>query len=69
MPCRACSSQQHGRLDGPDLLVSVDWIQNECAGRIGMNWNYRFATMLVHAAGKGWLTDGGSHVRAQVETF
>lgn len=58
-----------GKLDDPDVMVSVDWIKSECAGRIGMGWNYRFANMLVYAAGKGWLSDDGSHVRAHVETF
>ncbi|TDU20255.1 hypothetical protein [Arthrobacter sp. JUb115] len=58
-----------GKLDASDVLVSVDWIKSECAGRIGIGWNYRFANMLVYAAGKGWLTPDGSHVRAHVETF
>ncbi|TDL39621.1 hypothetical protein [Arthrobacter nitrophenolicus] len=58
-----------GKLDDSDVLVSVDWIKSQCAGRIGMGWNYRFANMLVYAAGKGWLSDDGSHVRAHVETF
>ncbi|MFF1253931.1 hypothetical protein ACFVYC_15720 [Pseudarthrobacter sp. NPDC058329] len=58
-----------GKLDDPDVLVSVDWIKSQCAGRIGMGWNYRFANMLVYAAGKGWLSDDGSHVRAHVETI
>jgi hypothetical protein len=51
------------------VLVSVAWIKGECSGRIGMGWNYRFANMLVYAAGKGWLSADGSHVRAHVETF
>ncbi|VXB49300.1 conserved hypothetical protein [Arthrobacter sp. 9V] len=58
-----------GQLDDGDVLVSVDWIRNECAGRIGMGWNYRFANMLVYAAGKGWLSEDGSHVRAHVEAY
>ena len=58
-----------GTLDDRDVMVSVDWIKSECAGRIGMSWNYRFANMLVYAAGKGWLSDDGSHIRAHVETF
>lgn len=58
-----------GHLADGDVLVSVDWIRNECAGRIGMGWNYRFANMLVYAAGKGWLSDDGSHVRAHVEAY
>ena len=57
-----------GKLDHEDVLVSVDWIRSECTGRIGMGWNYRFANMLVYAAGKGWLSDDGTHVRAHIET-
>ncbi|BCW61582.1 hypothetical protein [Arthrobacter sp. StoSoilB22] len=58
-----------GRMDKEDVLVSVDWIRGECAGRIGMGWNYRFANMLVYAAGKGWLSDDGSLVRAHIEAY
>ena len=58
-----------GQLEDQDVMVSVSRIKIECAGRIGMVWNYRFANMLVYAAGKGWLSDDGSHVRAHVETF
>ncbi|WP_395400163.1 hypothetical protein ACHMXB_16810 [Arthrobacter sp. UC242_113] len=62
-------SASAGRMDEGDVLVSVDWIRGECAGRIGMGWNYRFANMLVYAAGKGWLSTDGSHVRSHIETF
>jgi hypothetical protein len=62
-------SASAGKLDNQDVLVSVDWIKGECVGRIGMGWNYRFANMLVYAAGKGWLSDDGSHVRAHIETY
>ena len=58
-----------GQLEDQDVMVSVSWIKSECAGRIGMGWNYRFANMLVYAAGKGWLSDDGAHVRAHIETF
>lgn len=61
------SSTSAGRLDHEDIMVSVVWLKSECAGRIGMGWNYRFANMLVYAAGKGWLSDDGSHVRAHIE--
>ncbi|WP_458106635.1 hypothetical protein M1D51_11930 [Arthrobacter sp. R3-55] len=63
------SSSSAGRLDDDGVLVSVAWLKNECAGRIGMGWNYRFANMLVYAAGKGWLSDDGSHVRAHIEVL
>jgi hypothetical protein len=66
---RLLESTAAGKLEGQDVMVSVSWIKGECAGRIGMGWNYRFANMLVYAAGKGWLSDDGSHVRAHVETF
>ncbi|KQQ83424.1 hypothetical protein [Arthrobacter sp. Leaf137] len=63
------ASASAGKLDDDDILVSVDWIKGECAGRIGMGWNYRFANMLVYAAGKGWLSEDGTHVRAHVEAL
>lgn len=58
-----------GSLAGENVLVSVDWIRRECEGRIAMGWNYRFANMLVYAAGKGRLSEDGQHVRAHVEMY
>lgn len=62
-------SASAGRLEDQDIMVSIDWIKSECSGRIGMGWNYRFANMLVYAAGKGWLSQDGTHVRGHIETF
>ncbi|MEW1810789.1 hypothetical protein AB0284_08770 [Pseudarthrobacter phenanthrenivorans] len=62
-------SASAGMLQDQDVMVSVDWIKSECSGRIGMGWNYRFANMLVYAAGKGWLSPDGTHVRGHVETI
>ncbi|KQR01171.1 hypothetical protein ASF72_13145 [Arthrobacter sp. Leaf141] len=66
---RLLESTAAGKLEGQEVMVSVSWIKSECAGRIGMGWNYRFANMLVYAAGKGWLSNDGSHLRAHIETF
>lgn len=61
------ASTSAGEVDSNEVLISVDWIRGECAGRIGMGWTYRFANMLVLAVGKGWVTDDGSHFRARIE--
>lgn len=63
------ASASAGKLEDQDVMVSVDWIKSECSGRIGMGWNYRFANMLVYAAGNGWLSKDGTYVRGHIETF
>lgn len=49
------------------LMVPIDTIRRLATGRVGPGWPNDFAGMIAYAAGKGWLSDDGAHVRAHVE--
>lgn len=47
-------------------MVPIDTIRRLATGRVGPGWPHDFAGMIAYAAGKGWLSDDGTHVRAHV---
>ena len=57
----------HPAGDG-DVWVSASWIKQEVASRVSDTWSASFDSMMAYAASKGWLSDGGHHIKAHIET-
>ena len=53
--------------DPSHLLVRVDAVRRLAAGRVGPTWDRDFESMLTYAAGKGWLSNDGTSIRAHLE--
>ena len=56
-----------GRLEGDHALVTIDAVRRMAAGRVGDDWDDRFAGMLGHAKSKGWIDDSGNAIQAHIE--
>jgi hypothetical protein len=55
-----------GSVQDSDAVIGVDWVRGQVAGRVGHDWEDRFARMLAFAATKGWLRDDGTAIQAHV---
>jgi hypothetical protein len=56
-----------GRLEGDHALVTIDAVRRMAAGRVGDDWDDRFAAMLGFAKSKGWIDDTGNAIQAHIE--
>lgn len=56
-----------GYAEDGDVMIEVSWLREQARDGVGAAWPADFAAMLEYAAGKGWLTPDGCHVRAHVE--
>ena len=56
-----------GRLEGDHALVTIDAVRRMAVGRVGDDWNERFAGMLGYALSKGWIDDTGNAIQAHIE--
>jgi len=54
--------------DGDHLMVPLETVRRMAAGRVAPGWEPKFDQMIAYAAGKGWLSDDGTRVRAHLET-
>jgi hypothetical protein len=55
------------RVTDNEAVVAVDWVRN-ASGKAGSpTWENQFSTMLTYAAGKGWLSEDGSHILAHLQ--
>jgi len=64
---RALASASVGVRDKDEVLVSVAAVRRLAAPEVGAGWEADFTAMLDYAAGRGWLTDDASAIRAHVE--
>ncbi len=53
---------------GGHLMVPLETVRRLAAGRVGPDWARDFDSMIAYAAGKGWLSEDGTRVRAHVES-
>jgi hypothetical protein len=51
----------------PICWCGVDAVRRLAAGRVGPTWDRDFERMLTYAAGKGWLSNDGTSIRAHLE--
>lgn len=56
-----------GRLEGDHGLITIDSVRRMAAGRVGDDWDDRFAGMLGYARTKGWIDETGSSIQAHIE--
>jgi hypothetical protein len=56
-----------GRLESDDAFITIDAARRMAAGRVGPEWDEKFAAMLEYARSKGWIDEGGYSIRAHVE--
>jgi hypothetical protein len=53
---------------GDHLMVPLETVRRFSAGRVGENWVRDFNSMIAYAAGKGWLSEDATRVRAHVKS-
>ena len=56
-----------GRLEGDHAYITIDAVRRIAAGRVGDDWDERFAGMLGYAQRKGWIDETGNTVQAHME--
>ena len=54
--------------DDDHLWISIDEVRRMAAGRVPDGWEAEFDGMVAYATSKGWLDDGGTALRAHIET-
>lgn len=54
-------------LPSGDVMVDVEWLRRQAAGRVPDGWSTDFYGMLAYAGSKGWLDDTGHAIQAHVE--
>jgi hypothetical protein len=53
---------------GGHLMVPLETVRRLAEGRVGPDWPRGFDSMIAYAAGKGWLSEDGTRVRAHLES-
>jgi hypothetical protein len=53
---------------GGHLMVPLETVRRLAAGRVGPNWPRDFDSMIAYAAGKGWVSEDGTRVRAHLKS-
>jgi len=53
---------------GGHLMVPMETVRLLATGRVGPKWPQHFDSMTAYAAGKGWLSEDGTRVRAHLES-
>jgi hypothetical protein len=53
--------------DHNHIMIPVATLRRLAEGRVGDDWETRFAGMLDHARERGWLDESGTAVRAHLE--
>ncbi len=49
------------------VWISTDWISQNVAGSVPRDWEEEFSGMVQYAAGKGWVNDAGTHLKAHIK--
>lgn len=57
-----------GRLaDRETAWIGADAVRALAAGRVGPDWEDKFAAMVGYASTKGWLSEDGTEIQAHIE--
>jgi hypothetical protein len=63
---RLLQAHDTGRIDGDEVLVNVAWLKSQAPD--DSSWTAGFEAMLAYADSKGWVSAGGTAIRAHIDT-
>ena len=49
------------------VWISIEWIAQNVVGSVPREWEEQFSDMVEYAAGKGWVNDAGTHLKAHIQ--